>query len=154
MQLRTILLALLLTFSNAAYAHIIIGFMGVGDAFDHSAFNDYAKHRGLTPIVLRADQIDRALQIITQSPHYELYGYSLGAQSIRRVLGRASLLPKRVVTIGAYWSTDVDFSRWGVEFYNYYDRSGRGQRSPGEFIEATHWSIQRVAVTKLLQFNH
>lgn len=138
--------------ASPAQADVIIGFRGKGGAFDQQAFSYHAAKRGLRPIVLDAGARARAVEMIrTSSGPYELYGYSLGAASVAAVLRAVSRekirKPRTVTTVGAFRTTDVDFTRYGVPFANYFDASGRGQRSPGKHIPGvSHARIQRYVV--------
>jgi len=135
-----------------SYAGVVIGIMGADDQFDHSAFQRYAVARDLKPIVLSSSAIKKAIRIANQSYEYEIYAYSLGAKSVHAILDNVRHMPRRIVTIGAYKTVDVDFTQYNVEFYNYFDISGQGQISPGIHMQGvTHWSIQRVSVSVLLQ---
>jgi len=135
------LLALVLMIGSAQ-AQTVIGFRGKGGAFDEQAFAEYAAKKNATGIILYADQIDRAVRQIKENRPYELYGYSLGAASVSRVLKEVERqnLPKPTfaLTVGAYWSTDVDFRKYNIKFENYFDNSGAGQKSPGKHIGGIH----------------
>ena len=79
---------------------------------------------------------------------YELYGFSLGAASVRDALAqiqrRKLPMPGFVLTVGSWSTTDLDFKRYGLPFLNVFDHTGKGQRSPGGFIEGVaHMQMQR-----------
>ena len=145
-------IALILTFICPAYADavptykgFVIGFTGLNETFDQQAFFDFASKRQLIPITLSWKQEDVALSIIAGSKgYYELYGFSRGASTAYSVVSkRRGRKPGCVTTIGAYHSTNVDFTKFKIPFVNYFDESGRGQRSPGIYIKNVgHLSIQ------------
>ena len=127
---------------------IIIGFRGSQEEFDQSAFEDFAKKRNLTPIATSPYYIGRAIDIIDRHRgNYELYGYSLGAQSTRQVVihlhQSRKRLPSRITTVGAHKNTNVDFSTYGIVFDNYFDGSGQGNRAPGQHLSVPHNRIMR-----------
>jgi len=75
---------------------------------------------------------------------YQLYGFSKGAETISKLLKNSSIRrPEYVLTIGAFRTTDVDFKKYDVKFDNYFDDSGRGQKSPGVFLSVSHSKIQK-----------
>ncbi len=122
----------------------IVGFRGLNRAFDQRAFDQYADQRGSCSLVYDYTEADLATQFVdTIAEPYELYGYSAGAVAVRQVLQRAQRLPQYVMTVGALASVDVDFTRYGVRFDNWFDESGRGSRSPGRYIpRVSHDRIQ------------
>jgi hypothetical protein len=137
-------------FSSNVSAQVVIGFMGKDSVFDHTAFVQYALAKNLQPVVLEANQTHRALQVIKSTTYYELYGYSLGAASVLQVVRSAKKPPRLVITIGAYRGLDLDFRKFGVEFYNFFDYSSVPTSSPGLYISASHWHIQQIAVNILV----
>ena len=122
----------------------IVGFRGLNRAFDQRAFDQYADQRGSCSLVYDYTEADLAAQFVdTIAEPYELYGYSAGAVAVRQVLQRAKRLPEYAITIGALFSVDVDFARYGIRFDNWFDESGRGSRSPGRYIpRVSHDRIQ------------
>lgn len=122
----------------------IVGFRGLNKAFDQRAFDQYADGRGSCSLVYDYTEADLATQFVdTVVEPYELYGYSAGAVAVGQVLKRAQRPPQYVITVGALSSVDVDFSRYGVRFDNWFDESGRGSRSPGRYIpRVSHDRIQ------------
>jgi len=114
---------------------VIIGFRGLTGQFDQTAFEDYAKLRGLYPITLYHEDLDIAMSIVEDEKCYYLYGFSKGAESVMKVVKAAynKLYPSpiEVMTIGAYKTANVDFRPYNIQFKNYFDESGKGQRSPG-----------------------
>ena len=113
----------------------VVGFRGLNRAFDQPAFDLYADQRGSCSLVYDYTEVAEAASFVDhiQEP-YELYGYSAGAMTIGQILPRVSRLPEYVITVGALSSANVDFSRYGIRFDNYFDDSGRGSRSPGRYI--------------------
>ena len=146
-----IALASLLLFVASATAEpqgIIIGFRGSHEQFDQSAFEDFAKKRNLRPITTSPYYIGRAVDIIERhNGYYELYGYSLGAQTVRQVIvyqhQAHKKMPGRVTTTGAHKKTNVDFAPYGIPFTNYFDGSGKGNVAPGQHINVPHDQIMR-----------
>ncbi len=132
-------------FCNSAYAcdSYVIGFKGMNGAFDHQAFKDYVGTK--CSKLYDANQTQEALNFInTISKPYELYGFSLGAQSVRTVLKNARIKPKFVLTIGAYHTTNVNFDRYEVNYKNYFDASGTKQTSPGIHVKnVDHMQMQK-----------
>jgi hypothetical protein len=140
--------------SSTAQAQTVIGFRGAGGAFDERAFMDYAAKRNATGMILYSDQINLAMQVIKQNVEYELYGYSLGAASVGRVLRLVESnklhKPRYVLTAGAWHSTNVDFQKYNIKFDNYFDASGAGQKSPGKHIGGvSHRAIMRYVTDQI-----
>lgn len=113
----------------------VIGFRGLNRAFDQTSFDRYADWRGSCSLVYDYTEVVEAVSFVDhiQEP-YELYGYSAGAVAVGQILPRVARLPEYVITVGALSSVNVDFSRYGIRFDNYFDDSGRQQRSPGRYI--------------------
>ena len=127
---------------------IIIGFRGSQEQFDQSAFEDFAKKRNLLPITVSPYYMARAVEVIERHHgSYELYGYSLGAQTVKQVVVHQhqaqKKMPARVTTVGAHKKTNVDFTAYGIPFVNYFDASGRGYITPGQHINVPHDQIMR-----------
>jgi hypothetical protein len=127
----------------------IIGFRGVNGQFDNRTFIEYAYHHDMCWTILNANEVSVSLRVIKQlDKPYELYGFSLGAESVRQVLSNVKSKglkkPNHVITIGAYHTTNVDFTKYDVSFINYFDESGRNQKSPGIYIpKVSHSEIQK-----------
>jgi hypothetical protein len=146
MNIKTAIAVALLLFSSVAHACTgwVIGFRGLNDAFDDVAFRNYVSRLGYCTKIWSWHQHSEAVKHISvlRTP-YQLYGYSQGAVTVGNVLKQIpSKKPDFVITVGAYRTTDVDFSKYGVSFQNYFDSSGRGQRSPGIFLSVAHYKIQ------------
>lgn len=151
-------ISLLMTFVCATHAGavptykgFVIGFTGLNESFDHEAFSAFASKKQLIPITLSWKQEDVALSIIGGSKgYYELYGYSRGAGTAYSVVSKKrGRKPGCVTTIGAYHSTNVDFSKFKVPFVNYFDASGVGQRSPGTHISNIEHSKMQAHVNTI-----
>jgi hypothetical protein len=86
------------------------------------AFDRYADWRGSCSLVYDYTEVAEAVSFVDhiQEP-YELYGYSAGAVTIGQILPRVLRLPEYVITVGALSSVNVDFSRYGIRFDNYFD---------------------------------
>jgi hypothetical protein len=121
--------------TESACDSYVIGFRGLNRAFDQPAFDRYADQRGSCSLVYDYTEVVEAASFVDhiQEP-YELYGYSAGAVTVGQILPQVSRLPDYVITVGALSSVNVDFSRYGIRFDNYFDASGRGSRSPGRYI--------------------
>ncbi len=143
------LLILFLFLTQSAIAgDYIIGFRGMNEQFDRQAFIEFAQKRNLTPFVFSHNQVTSAMNLIkSKNQNYQLYGYSLGAVSVREVLVRLKRenvkMPIFVTTVGAYKTTNVDFTNFGVGFKNYFDDSGKGTSSPGVFLSVPHREIMK-----------
>jgi hypothetical protein len=122
----------------------VVGFRGLNRAFDQPAFDQYADQRGSCSLVYDYTEADLATQFVDAvAEPYELYGYSAGAVAVGQVLQRAQRPPQYVITVGALASVDVNFARYGIQFDNWFDDSGRGSRSPGRYIHGVaHNRIQ------------
>jgi hypothetical protein len=148
--MRWLLAIILLIFFNFSYActGYVLGFAGLGNAFDTKAFNAYAKYNSLCKKVFTHEQEKLALEWIKKhNKPYELYGFSAGAATVGRVMRVVTKQnlnkPIRLITLGAYRTTNVDFTKYNVPFINLFDVSGRGQKSPGFFVQIPHMQIQR-----------
>jgi len=131
------------------YHGFIIGFTGINETFDHKAFFKFAKAKKLLPIVLSHNQETVAYNIINNSQgYYEIYGFSKGAETsyslVNKLVKNKVRLPNYVITIGAHTNTNVDFGKFNIEFKNYFDTSGIGQKSPGTYIKnKDHLEMQK-----------
>jgi hypothetical protein len=141
------IIAFLLLISPAYADNIMIGFVGRGGQFDHKAFKDYANKKNLKPVVMYNDSRLNVINMIVSNPNYELYGYSKGAATVSYLMSiieqNKMPKPKFVTTVGAFRSTDVDFRKYNIKFVNYFDDSGKGQKSPGQYVKANHSNIMR-----------
>lgn len=144
------LLFLLLLWPSTAFAcdGYVIGFKGIRDIFDEKAFQEYATRRGYCGKSFSWPKTQAAIKFVQASGKpYELYGYSQGASSVRRVLESGSLpKPRYVITIGAWRTADINFDRFGVSYINYYDRSGfnsNRKKPKNVFLNVSHYVIQK-----------
>ena len=131
----------------ASQAADLIAFRGLGGAFDHVAFHEFAQRKHMRAVVFNSTEVGRALTHIENSTaHYELYGFSQGAVAVGQVLRKqqasGGAMPRHVITIGAHSTTDIDFAKFGVPFENYLDDSGRSSRGPGTFLKVPHMQMQ------------
>ena len=149
--MKKLILLLLISFCfsvSAGEQGILIGFRGIHGIFDNRAFEQFAHKRHLVPIAVDADGEEAAVWLIeNHHGYYELYGYSLGAKSIKPLMDTIVIeglpLPGHITTVGAYHTHDVDFSIYGVPFDNYFDNSGRRNKNPGQHIpKVPHLRIQ------------
>jgi len=143
--MRTLLFILLLVTQNSfACERLIIGFKGINDLFDSQAFNQYAKKQNACPMTYSWNQAHLAVKFINRNnKQYQLYGYSKGAESIKHVLQNVKRKPYLIVTIGAYHTAQVNYSKYGVKTLNYFDSSGRRNIASGIHIAGvSHQAIQ------------
>lgn len=147
-----ICLALLFPGIATACTGYVLGFKGKNNSFDQQAFAEYASMLGYCAKSYSWTDTKSALKFISSSAEpYQLYGYSMGAVSVREILHKVSRKPEFVITIGAYKTADVNFDRFDVKYVNYFDSSGFGQISPGKFVFVAHNQIQQ-AVNKILLY--
>jgi hypothetical protein len=143
-----ILLTLLLVFytavGSAGCSSYVIGFRGAGGAFDQAAFDRYAERNAACSLVYNSEEIVAAVNFINQTKgSYQLYGFSAGASAIVQVLKKVKRMPNFVLTIGAWYTTDVDFGDYEINFDNFFDDSGRQQQSPGIHVyNVSHGKMQ------------
>ena len=123
----------------------VIAFKGQNNSFDQLAFNDYIADRpNYCGVVYSWNEVKAAQRKITalQVP-YQLYGFSKGAVTVHKILKQnLHKPPQYVITIGAYKTVDVDFTKYNIPYDNYFDLSGRGQQSPGIFLNVAHMQMQ------------
>ena len=151
------LIFLLLLFSSNLFAceSYLLGFRGANKMFDEKVFIEYAYHHNMCWYIFNAEQNKQAVKLISQiKKPYELYGFSLGAETIRQVLQEVQIKkmqkPNHVITIGAHYATNVNFAKYDVSFINYFDESGKGQKSPGIHISGVpHNQIQKVVDSRI-----
>lgn len=140
--------ALILIVPTLAYADCdkhIVGFGGLNNAFDHKAFEEYAKNKNACFKYFKWQEKDLALSYIKKlNVDFELYGFSKGAETVAKLVKYNNIKPKYIITIGAYKTTDVDFTKYNIKFDNYFDYSGIGQKSPGVHIKnVSHLNMQK-----------
>ncbi len=136
-NMKRILFLLLLApvIANAKCNNYIIAFRGLEDAFDKEAFLQYANIKSSCYKIFNWQQVDHAVDFINNlATDYEFYGFSKGAWSVSKTLTKVKHKPKYIITIGAWHTTDVDFSKYNIKFNNFFDHSGRNQKSPGTHI--------------------
>ncbi len=122
----------------------VIGFKGKHDRFDQKAFTSYANSLDYCAKSYSWQDIHSAIKLITNTiVPYQLYGYSMGATSVKKILQQNLRKPEFVLTIGAYRTTDVNFDQYNVRYENYFDNSGLGQKGPGKFLNVSHDKIQQ-----------
>ena len=149
--MKKLLGVLLLAWASNSIAcdYYVVGFKGKNGAFDTKAFNDYVGKN--CSRLYSAEQTKEAVNFINHiTVPYELYGFSLGAQSVRTVLKNAYIRPVFVLTIGAYHTVDVNFDRYGVKYKNYFDASGWNQTSPGiKVLNVHHMDLQKYVTREM-----
>lgn len=137
------LLAYNLTYACQGY---VIGFKGIHDIFDSKAFSVYHSNLNYCGISYSWQDSKKAIELIkTLQVPYQLYGFSQGASTVANILKDPVVKlhpPEYTITIGAYKTTDVDFTKYNIKFDNYFDQSGQGQKSPGVFLNVPHYKIQ------------
>lgn len=138
------ILMLLPSISSACESYVI-GFKGINNVFDDNAFRLYAMKYKACSLAYSWNQVHTAVKFINgTNKRYQLYGFSKGAESVGQVLRAVKRKPYHVVTIGAYNTANVDYSRYGVSTQNYFDSSGRRNTSPGTHIRGVdHQDMQR-----------
>jgi hypothetical protein len=143
-------LTLFLPITVYACTGYVFGFKGLNNQFDIEAFNVYVKRTGYCSKTYDWNQVNDAIQAIRllEVPH-QLYGFSKGAETISTLLKMKLKKPEYVLTIGAYKTVDVNFDKYNVRYKNYFDDSGRGQQSPGIFLNVPHMMMQKE-VNKLM----
>jgi len=144
----------MMTLSSCALAckDEVFVFKGLHGALDYRAAQQYADYNNLCLRVHDWQQHEKVIAKIEQhTAQYHLYGFSKGAESVMKVLERVERKPAFVVTVGAYKTTNVDFSKFNVKFINVFDWSGQGQRSPGVFVNVPHYKAQQAANQILLK---
>ena len=122
----------------------VIGIKGDRDIFDGSAFAEYASELNYCSKSFSWYQ-DKEIVKFANKLHlpYQLYGFSKGAETVKRVLIQVTNKPAYIITIGAYKTAKVDFSNHNIDFINYFDHSGIGQKSPGIFLDISHNMVQK-----------
>ena len=132
----------LLSYSCNGY---VLGFKGLNDSFDEKAFNFYVNKLNYCKKLYSWHNREGAIKFIkTLDVEYQLYGFSKGATTISYILQQPKIKkPEYVITVGAYKTTDVNFDRYKVKYNNYFDNSGKGQNSPGIFLNVSHSEIQK-----------
>lgn len=143
-KLLTLLLLLPIT-GYAACSSYLIGFKGTNAAFDTDAFNSYSSKIESCSRVYEWQQVDDARMFIDKlDVPYTLYGFSKGAESIINLVPKVKHLPKYIITIGAWHTVNVNFTKYNVKFDNYFDYSGGKQKSPGVHVTGVkHMEMQR-----------
>ena len=127
-----------------ACTEYVIGFRGNNEVFDNSAFVEFATKQNKCYKSFAHHKINDAIKFIKFiNKPYQLYGYSRGAQSIITLLKHNNIKPTFIITVGAYYSVDVNFDRYNIPYQNYFDRSGIGQKSLGIFLDVNHNEIQK-----------
>jgi hypothetical protein len=146
-----ITIILLCSGSVNACVGYVVAFRGLNDVFDHKALENYANYLGYCHKTFGWYQPTEAIKFINGiDKKYQLYGFSKGAETISKLLKDSSVKkPEYVLTIGSFRTTDVDFKKYNIKFDNYFDDSGRGQKSPGVFLSVSHSKIQKE-VNKVL----
>lgn len=113
-----------------------IGFRGQNGSFDYKSFQEYALKNTECTKVFDFDQVNQAADFINRlDVPYELYGFSAGATAIKPLLKRVKSMPRYIITIGSWHSIDVDFTEYEINFDNFFDGSGKGNKSPGIHVE-------------------
>ncbi len=147
MRFLLLIFLLLVSTSNLAAQcdSYMIGFKGLGGVFDTKAFNEYAGRNVDCSILFEHQQITEAAELMSRiNKPYELYGFSAGAASIIPFLNKVKRQPRYIITVGAISSTNVDFLRHEINFDNFFDDSGKHNKSPGIYVRnMPHNKIQQ-----------
>ena len=129
---------------------VVIAFKGKNDMFDNAAFKDYHNSINYCGIAYSWQDGAKALTVIkTLQVPYQLYGFSQGASTVSNILKQTKTKPPEyTITIGAYKTANVDFTKYGIAFDNYFDFSGHGQKSPGIHLNVAHMKMQAAVNTR------
>lgn len=141
----TLILTILPLLSFAHCTKYVIGFRGQNESFDMTAFNQYARQNKSCSRVYNHEDIKSAMKFIDiiKKP-YILYGFSAGASSVSYIVKHVKRKPGYVITIGAWYTTDVDFNKYDIDFDNFFDASGRSNKSPGIHVKnVPHFKMQQ-----------
>jgi hypothetical protein len=151
---RALVILLLLPSISIACESYVIGFRGKNGEFDVTAFNEYVGAR--CSKLYNAEQTIEALHFIKSiNRSYELYGFSLGAESVATIVKQVIVKPTFVLTIGAYHTTNVNFNQYSIKYKNYFDYSGTRQKSPGIHVpNVKHMDMQRYVNKELRNETH
>lgn len=128
---------------------IMYGFKGLGGLFDEAAFTQFAKEVGYIPVVVKAWNVDSAINEVlgklTDDP-YALYGFSLGAETAEKfVINMTSVidkdpskkLPDTIYTVGASSAVSLKGLSNVKAVKNYY-HANTTHDTDGEFVKAPH----------------
>ena len=121
-NIRLLFLLLVCGVSHACDRYVI-GFKGLNDVFDSNAFVEYSSKQSACHKAFSHSNVAGAVRFISGlNVDYQLYGFSAGARSVARVLPilqkQNVALPKYIITIGAYTTTDVNFDRYQIKYQN------------------------------------
>ena len=148
--MKKFLFTLLMLWPSTSFAcnGYVIGFKGIHNRFDEQAFQYYAKQRGFCGKSFSWPDTKTAIKFVqSKGLPYELYGYSQGASSVRRVLETRALPgPRYVITIGAWRTANINFDKFNVPYKNFYDNSGinLNRKEPkNKYMNVPHTVIQR-----------
>jgi hypothetical protein len=122
---------------------IMIGFKGLGGAFDQDAFERYARSKDHVPVTVNS--IDEAKKLLAAHPgKFGVYGFSLGAQSANSLLADPNLKKRvtEVTTIGPHWKANLSNLESGTSWNNYPDASSRQIEPHGEGFRLTGRHMQ------------
>lgn len=149
MKKLVLILALVCNLSYACQGYVI-AFKGKDNMFDQKAFYNYYTNLNYCGITYSWQDGAKALTVIkTLQVPYQLYGFSQGASTVSNILKQTKTkLPEYTITIGAYKTANVDFTKYGIAFDNYFDFSGYGQKSPGIFLNVAHMKMQAAVNTR------
>ena len=143
------LLLLSLPISSLACEGYVVGFAGQNGVFDKKSFDEYAnRYKYCAKSYFWQDKDKAILFIKDLTIPYQLYGFSKGAETVSKVLKEVNKKPNFILTVGAHKTVNVDFTKYGIPFQNFFDDSGKGQKSPGVFLNKPHIQMQ-AAVNKL-----
>ncbi len=141
---------LMLPFVANACVGYVVAFKGLNDSFDDTAFKTYVIRNGYCGKTFSWNNHKDAIKFINSvNVPYKMYAFSKGAETISIVLKQVENKPEYIITIGAYKTTNVDFTKYNITFDNFFDNSGIGQTSPGIYLNVPHNLIQKE-VNKIL----
>jgi len=130
----------------------VVAFKGENDAFDSSALSEYSERvEYCSKSYSWYDEKNAVKFINSLNVPYQLYAYSKGAATVSSLLRQGKIKkPEFILTIGAYRTTNVNFEKYGIRYKNYFDHSGIGQKSPGTFLNVSHFEMQKE-VNKIMR---
>lgn len=137
---------------------VVIGLKGLNNAFDSAAFYEYALLKKAKPIIVEHTKIQSIHQLLdkTHPNNYILYGFSFGASTVSKIVkdrfAKNKTMPSEIITIGAYHTTDVDFSKYNIQFNNFFDLSGKNNKGPGYHLpNVPHMRMQQAVNNIILE---
>lgn len=139
---------------------VMYGVKGLGGIGDAQAFKDFATARGYVPVWIDTWEPSEAeskikAAIKKSTAPYALYGFSLGAKTVRDfALGNADNPPTLVVTVGASSIVEMDKKFDPKTKVEHYFHTKTKHDVDGVFIQAPHTgtgNIQRIIADEAMK---